>query len=57
MNHPLVVEHYRAAHEIALRHARGEAGTEDFRQAMILYRTLFDDLVGEPEMARAEAAS
>jgi hypothetical protein len=57
VDHPLVVENYRAAHEIALRDTRGEAGTEDLRKAMIHYRTLFDELVGEPEMARAKAAS
>jgi hypothetical protein len=57
VNHPLVVENYRAAHEIAVRHARGQASTEDLRQAMIHYRTLFDELVGKPEMARAKAAS
>jgi hypothetical protein len=54
VNHPLVVEHYRAGHEIALRHSQGRASTEDLRQAMIHYRRLFDDLVGEPEMARAQ---
>jgi hypothetical protein len=57
VNHPLVVENYRAAHEIAVRHARGQASTEDLRQAMIHYRTLFDELAGEPEMVRAKAAS
>jgi hypothetical protein len=57
VNHPLFVENYRAAHEIAVRHARGQASTEDLRQAMIHYRALFDELVGEPEMARAKAAS
>ena len=57
VDHPLVVENYRAAHEIAVRHACGQAGTEDLRQAMIHYRTLFDELVAEPEMARARAAS
>jgi hypothetical protein len=56
VDHPLVVENYRAAHEIAMRHASGQATTEDLRQAMIHYRTLFDELVGEPEMARAVAA-
>ena len=56
VDHPLVVENYRAAHEIAVR-ARGQANTEDLRQAMIHYRTLFDELVGEPEMAHAKAAS
>ncbi len=49
VEHPMVVKHYRAGHEIALRHARGEASTEDLRQAMIHYRTLFTDLVGGPE--------
>jgi hypothetical protein len=57
VDHPLVVENYRAAHEIAVRHATGRASTEDLRQAMIHYRTLFDELVGEPEMARAKAAA
>src|SRR6202030_4417609 len=57
VNHPLVVENYRAAHEIAVRHAKGQATTEDLRQAMIHYRKLFDELVGEPEMARAAAGS
>src|SRR5580658_3735591 len=57
VDHPLVVENYRAAHEIAVRHASGQATTEDLRQAMIHYRTLFDELVGEPEMAHAKAAA
>jgi hypothetical protein len=56
VNHPFVVEHYRAGHTIAVRHAQGNASTEDLRQAMIHYRKLFDDLVGEPEAARARAA-
>jgi hypothetical protein len=56
VDHPLVVENYRAAHEIAVRHAIGSAGTEDLRQAMIHYRTLFDELVGQPELARAKEA-
>jgi len=45
VNHPQVVEHYRAAHTIALRHERGEAETEDLRQAMVHYRALFEDLL------------
>jgi hypothetical protein len=48
VDHPRVVEHYRAGHEIVLRHGRGLASTEDMRQAMIHYRTLFDELVEEP---------
>jgi len=55
--HPLVIENYRKAHDIALRQTRGQATTEDLRLAMIHYRTLFEDLVGEPEMGHAKAAS
>lgn len=47
VHHPVVVQNYRAANEITLRHERGDAGTEDLRQAMIHYRALFDDLIGE----------
>jgi hypothetical protein len=57
VDHPLVLENYRSAHEIALRQTRGQASTEELRQAMIHYRTLFDELVAEPEMAHAKAAS
>lgn len=57
VNYPLVLDNYRSAHKIALRQAQGEASTEELRQAMIHYRTLFDELVGQPEMARAKAAS
>jgi hypothetical protein len=45
VDHPRVVEHYRAAHEIALRQRRGQASTEDLRQAMIDYRALLDELL------------
>jgi hypothetical protein len=55
VNHPLVVEHYRAGHEIAVRQAKGRASTEDLRQAMIHYRKLFADLVEEPQLARSQA--
>lgn len=48
-DHPAVVENYRAAHDIASRSERGEVSTEDLRQAMIHYRTLFDDLLGTSE--------
>jgi hypothetical protein len=41
---------YRAAHEIALRQTRGQASTEELRQAMIHYRTLFEDLVSDPAL-------
>lgn len=49
VDHGEVVAHYRTGHHIAASHARGEAGTEELRRAMIHYRALFDDLVNEPE--------
>jgi hypothetical protein len=52
VDHPRVLETYRAAHQGALRRTNGQASTEDLRQAMIHYRTFFEELVGEP----AEAA-
>jgi hypothetical protein len=49
VDHPLVLENYRSAHEIALQQVRGQASTEELRQAMVHYRTLFEELVREPE--------
>ncbi len=57
VDYPLVLANYRVAHEIADRQARGQASTEELRRAMIHYRTLFEELVAEPEKARAQAAS
>ena len=47
VEHPIVTQNYRSAHEIAVRQARGQASTEDLRRAMIHYRALFDDLAGQ----------
>ena len=47
VDHGEVARHYRDGHEIALRHGRGEASTEDLRQALIHFEALFDDLVNE----------
>jgi hypothetical protein len=55
VDHPLVVENYRVAHGIALRHQRGQASTEDLRQAMIHYRSLFDDLLVKKQPSREAA--
>jgi len=49
VDHPTVLEHYRAAHAVALRHAQGQASTEDLRQAMVNYRALFDELLDEQQ--------
>jgi len=45
VDHPHVLEEYRAAHNIAERHATGDVETEDLRQAMVHYRALFEDLL------------
>ncbi len=55
VHHPRVVEHYRAGHDIAVRHARGEASTEELRQAMIHYRSLFEELVNDGASAVHQA--
>jgi hypothetical protein len=51
VNYPGVVQNYRSARSIAHNHARGEAGTEDLRQAMMYYRSLFDELLDIPKSA------
>jgi LPXTG-motif cell wall-anchored protein len=45
VDHPAVVEHYRAAQAIAVRDGRGEADTEELRKAVVHYRALFDELL------------
>ena len=49
--------HYRAAEEISQSAAAGSASTEDLRLAMIHYRALFGDLLGEPANAGPEPAN
>jgi hypothetical protein len=55
VDHPVVVENYRAAHDIALRHSRGQASTEDMRNAMVHYRSLFEELLEDSLPERKEA--
>jgi hypothetical protein len=54
VDHPRVVENYRGARDTALRNERGQASTEDLRQAMVHYRALFEDLLetGTPEQTQ-----
>ena len=55
VDHPDVVINYRAAREIADEHRRGQASTEDLRQAMVHYRALFRDLLETPAEAISDA--
>ena len=48
VDHPKVVDNYRAAHQIAVRQRQGAATTEDLRNAIIYYRSLFDELLQTP---------
>jgi hypothetical protein len=47
VEHARTLEHYRDAHDINLRNERGEASTEQLRQALVHYRALFGDLLGD----------
>lgn len=51
VHHARVVDNYRAAREIAGRHRRGAASTEELRRAMVHYRELFQDLLEDREQA------
>lgn len=46
VDHPEVVQDYREGHRIYDDYGRGDASTEDLRQAMVHYRGLFERLVG-----------
>jgi hypothetical protein len=48
VTHAGTVDHYRAAWQITADAARGEASTEDLRQALIHYRAVFGELLGKP---------
>jgi hypothetical protein len=45
VSYPTVVQNYRAAHDIVVRHGESKATTEDLRKAMVHYRSLFDELL------------
>jgi len=55
VDHPTVVEHYRAAQAIAARDERGEADTEELRKAVVHYRVLFDEMLDVREAKQMAA--
>lgn len=57
VDHPHVVEHYRAAHSVAVARERGEANTEDLRQSLVHYRSLFDELLVTEEREPVDAST
>jgi hypothetical protein len=53
VDHPQVVENYRAAYAVHQRQSTGQATTEDLRDALVRYRSLFEDLL-RPEGGGAD---
>jgi hypothetical protein len=49
VEHANTLDHYRAANQVSLQAGEGTASTEDLRLAMLHYRALFGDLLGQPE--------
>jgi len=45
VNYPALVTNYRAARVIAIKNEQNLANTEELRQAMIYYRSLFEELL------------
>jgi hypothetical protein len=52
VDHPHLVENYRAAREIVDKERAGRATTEDLRRALVYYRALFDELLEAQEVRR-----
>jgi hypothetical protein len=55
VDHPTVVENYRAAHTIHLSDQNGDADTEKQRQAFVHYRALFDKLLDRDDQDKPQA--
>ena len=53
VDHPEVVQNYRAAHDVYVKASNGDGGasTEDLRQGFVHYRALFTELLETPEEA------
>lgn len=47
VDYPDVVENFREGHRLVNEHEAGDSGTEPLRQAMVHFRSLFDELLAE----------
>jgi hypothetical protein len=56
VDHPAMVETYRAAQAIAVRDQRGEANTEELRKAVVHFRALFDELLEVRETKQEDSS-
>jgi hypothetical protein len=54
VEHARTLGHYRDAHEVNLRNERGEATTEQLRLALVHYRVLVVDLLGDEPVRQPE---
>ena len=52
VQYPALVSNYRAAKEITTKNKQNEANTEELRQALIYYRSLFEELL-ETEIVKS----
>jgi hypothetical protein len=51
VNYPGLVQNYRSARGIVLRNGKGQS-TEDLRQAMVYFRSLFEELLDSPKLEK-----
>ena len=54
VQYPGLVSNYRGAREIADKNKQQQANTEELRQAMIYYRSLFEELLGTDAVVAEE---
>jgi hypothetical protein len=54
ISYPALVSNYRAAKEIAIKNEQHQATTEECRQAMIYYRSLFEELLETEAVGKEE---
>ena len=52
VDHPAVVENYRVAHRVCELAQTDQASTEDLREALLRYRSLFDELLQPDDAGR-----
>ena len=53
VEHAGTLDHFRAANQISMQAEEGTAATENLRLAMLHYRALFSDLLGQPDETQA----
>jgi hypothetical protein len=54
VSYPALVGNYRAARAIAVKNKQHQADTEELRQAVIYYRSLFEELLGTEAIVAQE---